>query len=111
MALDTTALDADLGAILDDLPETLSFPAGSVDAGDQYTCNRVSLREADLQELREETRESLRVTLSVQKSDFGTVPGEGDWLTYDSATVLVLEYKDSPDGLERRLFCGEEWSR
>lgn len=103
MALDTTALDADLNAILADLPETLTF------GGTDYTCNRVRLSRRELAMRNREVVDQLRDAVSIQRSDFVTLPAVDDTVTYNGETLRVIDTDDSPDNLERRLYLGDRW--
>jgi len=110
MVLSLAQLDTDLGNIHADLPEDMDFPVG----GATYTVNRVSMSMINWEQRKRETVQKTLVIVSLQISDFidpAVVPAINDLVTYDSATMLVLDTGESPEGQELRLFLGDQYSQ
>ncbi len=105
MAISLDALDADLNAIHDDLPETATFD------GDSYTVNRLG-RITELDSRRTDFIVDYEFTLSWRIRDFnGSQPDEGSVVTFNGIDYRVLQAEESPDALELRTHLGAKFTR
>ena len=105
MAINTAQLDADLGAILADLPESVTIGVTV------YQCNRCSMTKADYETRKRETVANTTQILAVQISDLSALPAVNHTVTYESTVYRILELAESPDGLELRLFLGGRYAK
>ncbi len=110
MVLSLSQFDTDLGNILADMPESMDFPVG----GASYTVNRVSMSMINWEQRKREVVQKTRVIVSLKISDFISPlvpPDINNLVTYDGATMLVLDTGESPEGQELRLFLGGQFSQ
>ena len=89
MALSTSVLDADIAALIADMPETLTF------SGTSYTVTRSRLRRTDVLAM-EGLRDRYSCTFWIQASDFDTQPSMGDLVAVGGKNYRVLA-KDTDD--------------
>lgn len=102
MSLTDAELEADLGEIIADYPQSITF------SGKAYACVAETLTEGKdgLEEAGYMAADG--VLIHVQASLFTTRPALGDTLTYRSRTLRVTSVATTADNLELILNCEEE---
>ena len=103
MPLDASIMDADLGYQIADLATTVTI------AGADYQGSRSMLRREDV--LADEgLRDQYRFSVTVQASEFSTLPRSGDVLTIGGTVYRVLRTGADGQGLALRLDLGERYA-
>ena len=105
MPLTTAQTDADLAAMLADLPDTLTMGAQTVAAARHWPASVV------FEQLRAAYGREYVASVSSRSAAWTTAPVIGDIVTYSGDTRRVLEVETSPDGVQVVLHRGSQYGR
>lgn len=99
MSLSLDMLQSDLDFMINDLPATINWK------GDDYVVSASDpLTSEDLELAGIMATYAIQFVISLD--DFEAYPAIGDSLTFNSASLVVLQISDSQDGLSKTLTCG-----
>jgi len=101
MALDYTSIIRRKKAAADHLGQKLTFAAVP------YRCFPVSMRADVLRNFGQTFHDQYRESVAVFNAD--VTISKGDKVTRNSTVRRVLEFEDSPDGVQRVLHLGKEF--
>jgi hypothetical protein len=101
MALDLTAIIARQKAAADHLGQEVTY------SGTDYRCYPTSMRDTDLRNRGQTFRDEYMESISVFNSDV-TIPLSAV-VTRNGTVRRVIDFSDSPDGIQRVLHLGKQF--